>query len=181
MFIGVSMRKIGVSSEQAVTLCKGEDCVEVTKLHTFDSGTQGPNFNRTLSSPYLVEYEVTDLVKNRGWNAFDPELRAKITSYTAFDGRPLPLSETYTPVLIRRPADKTVMAGLEILQVHDQEGSNLADTIFTDPPYAVDIHRNDIHSHAHIHYQHENHAGTTFGHIEYYLVSLRVFIGQYSY
>ena len=176
VFIGVTMRKIGVSSEQAVALCKEEDCVEVTKLYTFDSGTQGPNFNRTLGSPYLVEYEVTDLVKTRGWNAFDPDLRAKITSYTAYDGHPLPLAETYTPVLIWRPADKEVMAGLEILQVHEEEGSNLADTIFTDPPYAVDIHRQNLHSHSHIHYQHQYHNGTIFGHIEYYIVSERVII-----
>ena len=181
VFIGVSMRATGISSQQTVTMCKEDQCVEVVKLSTFGT-RQEPVYEEQIKSPYLVQYEVTELVQSLGWPTFDIGIKATITSYNDQDGNALPLDKTYLPVFLWRFADKEITKGMEVLQVHFKEDTKHADTIFADPPYMVDIYRDSpvqqtFVERLSVHYQHQTYnlpestQMIVFGHNDHYKVN----------
>ena len=47
--------------------------------------------------------EVTDLVKAQGWEPSDPTIRFRVSIGIDVYGNPIPLEDTYQPVVIYRP------------------------------------------------------------------------------
>ena len=179
VYIAVPMRDTGITSEQTVTLCSKMNCVEVVKLYTFGFKNKTPNFEAEISRPYLVPYEVSHLVKELNSPALDDKLRASITGYKDNERNELPMDKTYQPVVIWRIANKT--DGMEVMNIHVGENTKLAETIFYDPPYQVQVYDEVscktppcLESTLTIHYQHQAHdisgQRVTFGHDQFYEV-----------
>ena len=138
VFVALPMRDTGITSEQTVTLCKETNCVEAVQLYSFGFDKKSPNFEGKIVRPYLVPYEVSNLINEMESSTFDNKLRAKVTSYKDNNREELPLDKTYQPVVIWRIANKT--DGMEVMNIHMDENTKLADTILYDPPYQVQIY-----------------------------------------
>merc|ERR1719481_1152996 len=179
LFVGVSMRKTGITSKQTITVCIEEACSEAVQLATFASTNRAPEFEPQISNPFLVRYEVTNLKIGPAMLdtlASRTKLIARVTSYSDQGGNDLPLNMTYQPVIIWRPGDLAREEnGLQVLDVQVLEETVLADRIFSNPPFKVVFYREkDVLAQQTFYYQRQTfqipqtNQRVIFGHEEFY-------------
>jgi len=101
--------------QEEFDVCRGDECVPAGAFAHF--GSVHPVFQRQgdrrrsrtkRESLYReenipVRMEVTDIVKSKGWDPSDPAIRFRISNCTDVYGHPIPLEDTYQPVVIYRP------------------------------------------------------------------------------
>jgi len=179
LFIGVSMRKTGITSKQTITLCIEDACTEAVQLATFGSTKRAPVFEQKISNPFLVRYEVTKLkIGPEMLNILSSRTKiiAKVTAYEDQERNDLPLNMTYQPVIIWRPGDLArEEKGLQVLNVQVLDETVLADRIFSNPPFKAVFYRDEkILTQQTFHYQRETfkipltNQNVNFGHEEFY-------------